>query len=124
MHADQADMRSVTMFPKENALPGPQRQPAATDGDGEIDGSESAADVSGHIVFPLGRVDEKRIAVGHEAGEEFFQVPPHVGVGVLLNEQRSGGMADVESQEAILEAVLRNPGGRLVGEFVEATVAS
>lgn len=111
------------MFPQVNSLPGPQRQPATHDGNGEINSGEHAPDMGGHIVLALGGMDEKRVAVGHKAGKEFFQVTPNVRVGVFLNEQRGGGVADVERQEAIVEVVLRHPGRGVVGEFVEAAAA-
>src|SRR5438045_2462190 len=123
MQGDEAGMRTAAMFPEVNALPRAQRQPATTDGNGKIDRGKGGADVGGHIVFALGGVDEKRVAVGYEAGEEFLQVPPDVGVGVFLNKQGSGGVAEVEGEEAVLETVSRNPGGDLIGEFVEAAAA-
>src|ERR1051326_2174969 len=123
MQGDQPAMRSVTMFPQVNPLPGPQRQPATHDGNGEINSGERAPHMGGHIVLALGGMDEKRVAVGHKAGKEFFQVAPNVRVGVFLNEQRSRSVADVERQEAIVEVVLRRPGRGVVGEFVEAAAA-
>lgn len=95
------------MFPKVDALPGAQRQPAMSNRDGEIYRGEGCSDVRRHILVALGSVDEEWITVRHQAGKESLQVPAHVRVGILLNQQRGGSVLDVERQQAVIATVLR-----------------
>src|ERR1035437_6787779 len=92
-------------------------------GNGKVDGRKGGAHVCGHVVVALDGVREQRIPVRHKAGEEMLQITPHVRVGVLLNQQGGGGVAEVEGHQATGEAVLRNPVRHLAGDLVEATTA-
>jgi hypothetical protein len=113
----------MAMFPDVNALPGAEGHTAAADGNGEVDGGQGGADVSGHVVVAFGGVDEHAVAVGDEAGEESFEVAADVGIGVFLDEQRGGGVTEVEGQKAVLKAFLGEPVRNVVGDFVEAAAA-
>jgi len=123
MEGDGAGMGGATVFPEIDSLPGAEGKAASVDGKGEVDGGKGGADMGGHVVIALGGVNEKWVAVGNEAGEEGFQIAPDIGVGIFLNEERGGGVAEVESDEAGLKAVFGEPGGDLVGEVVEAAAA-
>src|SRR5215471_5130481 len=74
-----------------------------------------------HIVVSLGGVNEQPVAVRHESGKEFFQIPPHVGIGILLDEQRGRRVAHVQSHQAIAETPPRYPVDDFVRELVEPT---
>ena len=84
------------MLPNVDALPGPENELAARDRDAEVDGRQRSADVRGHIVITFRRVDEHRVAVGHEMLEKGFEVAAHVRIGILLNEERRGSVLQVE----------------------------
>ena len=75
------------MLPEVNPLPGPQRELAPADGDGEVDGRQRGADVGGHVVVALDGVREEGIAVRHEARKKALQVAPHVRIGIFLDQQ-------------------------------------
>ena len=77
----------MTMFPEINSLPGAQSQSATIDRDREIYRREGGADMSGHIIIAFGSVNEKRIAVRDETGEERLQIAPNIWVGVFLDEE-------------------------------------
>src|ERR1017187_5509641 len=120
MGGDGAGVGRTAVFPEVNALPGAQHQLAVTDGNGKVDGGKRGAHMSGHIVVALAGVREERVAVRHKAGEEMLQVTPHVRVGVLLDQQGGGGMAEVEGHQAGSETALGNPVSHLAGDLVEA----
>ena len=123
MDGNGAGVRGAAMLPEVNALPGAQRQLAVADGNGKIDRRKGGAHVSGHVVVAFDRVREERIAVRHKASEEMLQVTPHVRVGVFLDQQGGGSVAEVQSHQAGGETVLGNPVRHFAGEFVEAAAA-
>ena len=77
------------MFPEINSLPGAQRQAAVHNGDGKINRGQRRTNMRRHVVVPLGCMNIKRIAIGNEPLEESLQIPLHVRVRVLLDQQRS-----------------------------------
>jgi len=113
----------MAMFPDINALPGAEHHAAIADGNGEVDGGEGGADVGRHIVIAFGGMDEHAVAVGDEAGEEGFEVAADVGIGVFLDEQRGGGVAEMEGEETVLKAFFGKPVGDVISDFVEAAAA-
>jgi len=116
-------MGCVAVFPQVKPLPGAQGQAAASDGDREVDGGQRGAHVRGHVVVALGGVDEKPVAIRHQTGEECLEIAPDVGVGVFLDEERGRRVPKEQRQQAVAEAVLRNPALDLPGHRVKAAAA-
>ena len=114
----------VTMFKKVNALPGSQRQPASKNRDRQIRRRQGRAHMGGHIVVTFGRVDKKPVAIRNQAAEKSLQIAPDIRVRILLDEERSGGVAQMQRQQAGLALVLRQPIGRVSSHFIEAAPAS
>jgi hypothetical protein len=75
--------------------------------------------VGGHVVVAFRRVDVKRIAIRDEAFEKGLQVATDIRVGIFLNEQGGGGVAEMKSEKALLEAVFGKPVLNQVGEFIK-----
>src|SRR5436190_18963650 len=98
-------MWRLAMFPKINALPSPKAELTAADRDREVHRGERRADMRRHVVVSFGRVDENRVPVGHKPGEELFQIPPHVRVGIFLNEQGRRSVAHMQSHQAVFESL-------------------
>ena len=98
MHGDSSLMRRMPVFPQVNSLPGSECGPPLCYGYGQIDCGQRRPNVRRHVVFAFNGMKEKRITVRREASEEALQIATHVGIGVLLDEERSGGMAQVQSQ--------------------------
>src|SRR5687768_4633371 len=96
MEVDGAAVGMAAVFPEVDALPGPEAEAAVLEGDGEVHAGEGAADMGGHVVGTFGGVDEEAVAVWNDAGHEGFEVAANIGVGVFLNEQGGGGVANVE----------------------------
>ena len=84
---DAARVRMGAVFPYIDALPGAKSELAIVDRDGEVDGGQGCANVRRHIVIAFGGVDEDRIAIANEAGEEGIEVATDVGVSVLLDQE-------------------------------------
>ena len=82
----------VAVFPEIHTLPGAKGESVLGDGDGEIHGSESRAHVGWHVVGTLVIMLKHRIAVGTYVRHEAFQIAPHAGIGVFLNDQRGAGV--------------------------------
>ena len=95
-------MRVAAMFPKVDALPGAETQPAVLKWNREVNARQSAAHVRGHIVGTFGGMDEKAIAVGHDARHPRFEIAPHVGISIFLDEQRGRSVPHVQSAQPIL----------------------
>ena len=107
------------MFPEVDSLPGAKRQFAMDDWDAEINRCERSSNVRRHIIVAFGGVLEESIAIRNEAFEETFEIAPHLGIGVLLNEQRSGGVLEMQRGETLSNAGFRNNGVYFVGNLVE-----
>jgi hypothetical protein len=112
------------MFPKVNTLPGSERNCAMGNWDGKVHCGEGRSDMSRHVILAFVVVDEQGIAILYKASKEALQIAAHIGVGVFLDQERGGRMANVQSQEAILESVPGNPCVYRIREFVETTAAS
>ena len=80
-------------------------------------------DVRSHIVGAFDGVTEVFAGFGHQAFEEVAEIEGYVRVGVLLNDERGGGVLDEEGQEAIAEVLFREPVLDIVRERVEAFAA-
>src|SRR5713226_6704051 len=76
--------------------------------------------MGGHVVLALARVLEERIAIRHEAAEEALQVPAHFGVGVFLDQERRGGVLEMQRHQAGLNLGLGNQSLDFPGELVKA----
>ncbi len=94
MHHELARPASVAVLPDIDALPGPECEAAGIDGDGESGGGEGGLDVGGHVVGAFGGVGVERIAFRHETIEPRFKISSGRRVGVLLNGQARGGVAN------------------------------
>lgn len=73
------------MLPQEDALPRPQGEAPAGDGDRKRRGGERAFDMRGHVVGAFGGVSVERVVFGDEAIEEGFEVSLYRGIRVLLD---------------------------------------
>ncbi len=61
---------------------------------------ERGADVRGHVVRAFGGVPVMARVLRHKALEEIVEIGDHVGVGILLNHQRRGGVLEEDGQQA------------------------
>src|SRR5882724_3732946 len=84
MHRHVSRMRSGTMFPDINPLPGPQHQTAIVDRNAKIHRRKCGTNMRRHIVLTLGLVNEERVAIGHQTRKKFLKVQPHLRIGILL----------------------------------------
>ena len=77
--------------------------------------------MGGHVVGALGGVDEEAVAVGNDFRHEGFEVAADIRVGIFLDEERCGGVLDVEGAEAVLKFGAREFTFDLVGEVNETS---
>lgn len=91
MQHDLAPVRPTAMFEQVETLPCAEHQPPGRDRNGQRNRRQRRLDMGRHIVQPLVAVNQighrRRIGIGNEPSEEGVEIAPHVGVGVLLNEQ-------------------------------------
>ena len=120
MDCNQALMWCAAVFPEVDALPGPEGQSSLRDRNGEIDGGQRSPNVGWHVVFALRDVREQRVAVRNQSAEKTFEIPSDVRICILLDEQRSRCVANLQSHQPGLESILRDPGLHLVGEFIKS----
>ncbi len=97
-------MWRVAVFEEIDALPGPEIAAALVDGDGQRRRGQRGAHVGGHVVGPLARVHEERIAVGDQAIEEGVEVAPDVRVRVLVDDERGAGVVHEDAGEALFHS--------------------
>ena len=112
------------MLPNVNTLPCPENEFPTRDRDAEVDCGQRSADVRGHVVVTLGRVDEHLVAVGDKLLKKGFEVAAYVRIGILLNEQRRGSVLQVECRETRLQTAFRDKFFNTPRELVEAASAS
>ena len=65
--------RLVSVFVKEDALPGAQRRPTFDEWNGQMRLRQRCPDVCRHVVRPLDRVFEQRVAIWYQPREEAFK---------------------------------------------------
>ena len=111
------------MFPKVDALPGAEHHRAGGDRDAEVDAGQRRADVGRHVVVALVVVLVNRVGIRGQARKNRLEVGAHGGVGVFLDEQRGGGVADVQCGQAGLEAAGRHQAVHLAGDLVKPAAA-
>jgi hypothetical protein len=116
-------MRRATMLPQVNTLPRAQAQPPLHNRDGNIDPGQSRSNMSRHVILPFHRVHKHGITVPNKVTEKGFKIATNIRVGVLLDQQRSRSVPDLQRNQSVLELVLRNPAGDCIGEFVETTTS-
>src|SRR5262245_23937171 len=68
--------------------------------------------MSRHVVVSLAVMPKEGVPIRHEAGKEPFEVAPHFGVGILLNQQGSGRVLQMKCDQAVVEA-------RILDEFLD-----
>ena len=73
-----------------------------------------------HVVRPLGVVAVGGIAVGREPREDRFEVAPHVGVGVLAQDERRAGVLQEHGAHAGADAARRHHAGDFRGNLHRA----
>src|ERR1035437_1477542 len=112
-----AQMGPCAVFPKIDALPCSEREPAAVDRQGKIHRPQRRADVRGHVVVALGGVAEQRVAVAHEPRKKGVEVAAHVGIGIFLDEQRGGSMAQMQGEQSVAKFIFGNPLRHFVRKF-------
>ena len=62
-------------------------------------------------------LDGVRLAIRHQPREKGVEIAAHIGVGVFLNEQRGGGVAQMEGDEAVAKIIFGNPLFHRAGKF-------
>ena len=108
------------MFPNIYALPGPEHQRTGAYGDGQINRGEGRPDVGRHVILTLRRVNKERVAIRNEPIEKGVQITPDIRVGILLDEQRCGSVAQMQGKQTRSHALGRDPLPQRAGKLVKA----
>ncbi len=95
-----AAVRRGAVLEQEDALPGAELQPTVGDGDGELSLGQRAFDVGRHVVRSFVVVAVERDILWYDAMQKSIEVAPDIGRCILLDQQRRGGVRDVEGKEA------------------------
>jgi hypothetical protein len=97
---DLAPVRTSAMLDQIDALPGAERELSPKHRDVQRDAREHRLHVRGHIVRPLGLM-HPRCARGREVIESRQKIGANIGIRILLNDQRSGGVPQVQEECAV-----------------------
>src|SRR5262249_40372852 len=65
----------------------------------------------------------KRVTVGHQTGEETFEIGAHLRIGILLHKQACGCVAQKQRQQSALHAGARSPVDNGPRDLDETTTA-
>src|SRR5436190_23582095 len=120
MHRHAAAMRMCAVLPKINSLPGSECEFPICDWNRNVHCGERRADVRRHVVLSFRRMFENCVAVRHEARKEFLEVAAHFGIGIFLDDERSGSVLNVESDLAGLKFCAAQERADVISELIEA----
>src|SRR5581483_7019459 len=120
MHDQLALAAVAAMFPEVNALPSAKAELALHDGNGKRRGGERGLDVRRHVVRSFGVVLIERIALWHESIQPALEVVLRGGIGVLLDDEARGGVADEERAQAVADTRLAHERSHLLRDLVQA----
>src|SRR5437016_1127287 len=95
-----AAMRLPPMLDEIDSLPGAERELAASDRNVERDSGKHGFYMRRHVIRSF-RIVHPAGIVRRQAAKRGNQVGAHVGIGVLLNEKGSRGVAQIEEQDAL-----------------------
>src|ERR1035437_8818142 len=118
-----ARMWPCAVFPQIDSLPRSEREPASVNRDGKIHRRQRGADVRGHVVVALSSVAEERIAVAHEPREKGVQIAAHIRVGIFLDQQRGGSVAQMQREQPVAKFIFGNPLRHFIREFNQTAPA-
>ncbi len=76
-----------------------------------------------HVVGTFKRVNEERITIRNEASEERDEVTLHIGISVLLNDERRRGVTAVSSDLSCVYAAFLRERARRFSDLVETFAA-
>ena len=105
------------MFEQVDALPRAQRHASMFDRYGKLHLGEGRAQMRGHVVGSFGVVFVAGEVFGRERAEVGFQIASHRWIGILLNEERRGGVTAKQRQDAGLDGRFMNKLTHVRGEF-------
>ena len=118
---DRPRMRSMTMFPKIDALPGTQRQAPVRDGYRQRGLGQYAANVRGHIVGTFLGVPVERIPVRDASDHVGLEIGKNGRICILADNQGRTGVVDEYMREAAINARLSNTRIQLMRYVVDAS---
>jgi hypothetical protein len=99
-----AAMRARAVFPEIDALPRAEREAATGQRNRQLHGGQRRSDMRGHIVRPFIAMPVQRIAIDDQPREESIEIAANIGVGVLLNHQARGRVANEQRQQTFLDS--------------------
>ncbi|CAH2599323.1 protein of unknown function [Rhodovastum atsumiense] len=113
-------VRRGAMFPEIDALPRAKHQFPLDNGNRKLGLGQGGADMGRHVVRPLNVMHVASTPVGGETGEEAFEIGAHVGIGILLHQQRAGGVPAPDREQAGGDAAPAGKTAQRRGDLEEA----
>src|ERR1019366_45151 len=102
------------MLEEINPLPSAKHQPPRCHGNRELRLRERGSDMRRHVVQAFGAMDIALAIFRRDLLEKPFQIRPDIRAGVLLNQERGGGMAAENREQTSRDLFASNPGGQLL----------
>src|SRR5690606_33913868 len=112
------------MLPEVDPLPGAEREATVSHGNVEAYRGERALDVRRHVIGPLVCMPEPRGVLGNELVEELLEILTRGGIGVLLDAEARGRVADENVTEPDVDAALLHDSRDLPRHVIEAAARS
>jgi len=100
-------VRTLTVFPEVDGLPGAEVKSPLADRDVLAGAGQHRTSVRRHVVGAL-QIMGPAAPLGHQFGEERLEIGAHRRIGVLLNGEAGGGVLDKEGTQACLDPTVLN----------------
>jgi hypothetical protein len=124
MQHDLAPVWGGAMLEQVDSLPSSKDQPSRGNGNGELRGQERSFYMRRHVVGTFTSMNVACAILGRDLFEKSFEIGTNIGVGVLLNKQRGGGVAAENRQKTAGDILPPNPGRNLCRELGETFAMS
>jgi len=111
------------MLKQIDPLPSAKDQPARGNRNAELRLRERGSNMCRHIVGTFGAMNVALAVFRRDRLEKSFQIRPDIGIGILLDEKRGGGMAAEDCEQAGRDLFPGQPSGQLRGDLDKAFAA-
>jgi hypothetical protein len=120
MQCDLAPVRRAAMLDEVESLPGAEHEASVRERNRQLRRQQRGANMRRHIVGSFIGVAIAPRLLGGERAQEILEIGADLGRRILLDEQRSGGMAQIEGEKPRRHALRRDPAGDGCGDLVQS----
>jgi hypothetical protein len=124
MQHDLTPVRGGAMLEQVDSLPSSKDQPLRGNGNGKLRWQERGSYMRRHVVGTFTSMNVARAILGRDLCKKSFEIGTNIGVGVLLNKKRGGGVAAENRQKTGGDVLPGDPGRHLRRDLDETLAMS